>query len=258
MFDIDYTRYYKKWHTDTPEHIQIMKLVYADMLGNLLPQDKSIRILDVGCGMGYAMLALRDWGYENVEGIDIDSGQVQACLNKQLHVTQTDDSVAYLSRLPDTYDLILALDVIEHIPHTRQLEFVRAIQQALKPDGVFICTVPNANSALASRWRYNDWTHHLSFTEHSLDFLLYNAGFVDIQIFDTDFIHPPQVRWLSRRMLQKWFWKVIIRWCLFRFFRTFRRLELIAELDWEQARSIPLSLNLLARAVKPANPQLHL
>lgn len=257
MFDVDYTRYYKHWHADTSEHIQIMKLIYTDMLGGLLPPDKTIRILDVGCGMGYAMLTLRDWGYENVEGIDVDPGQVQACLNKQLNVVQTDDSIDYLNRLPDTYDLILALDVIEHIPHTEQLEFVRAIRRALKPGGIFICTVPNANSALANRWRYDDWTHHLSFTEHSLDFLLFNAGFENIQVFDTDFIHPPRLRWLSRELLQKWFWKPIVRWWLFRFFRTWRRLELIAELDWEQAMSIPLSLNLLAKAVKPIKPSLE-
>ncbi|MBD2254576.1 class I SAM-dependent methyltransferase [Nostoc parmelioides] len=248
---IDYTRHYKKWHSDTPEHIQAMKHYSQGLLIPFLPTNKEISILEVGCGMGFAMLALQDLGYINHEGIDIDYGQVQSCLQKGLNVTQVKDSTAYLNSHKNQYDLIIALDVIEHIPQEGQLDFVKGMCKALKPDGQIICTVPNANSGLASRWRYIDWTHYLSFTEHSLDFLLYNAGFQSIEVVPTEFFHPPNFRlFFSRSIFRSWFWKSILQWTIFRFIRGFRRLEMIGELGWEQGISVPLSLNLLARGSK--------
>ncbi|MFM6748325.1 MAG: methyltransferase domain-containing protein [Dolichospermum sp.] len=247
---IDYTRHYKKWHSDTPEHIQSMKQYSLGLLSSFLPENKEIRILEVGCGMGFAMLALQDLGYSHIVGIDIDYGQVQSCVQKGLNVTCVEDSTSYLYSHVNEYDLIVVLDVIEHITHANQLEFVRAICQALKPNGQIICTVPNANSTLASRWRYIDWTHHISFTEHSLDFLLYNAGFQTIEVFPTEFFHTPNIKWLSRSIFRKWFWKIMLHWWIFRFVRFFRRLEMIGELGWEQGSIIPLSLNLLARGSK--------
>ena len=248
---IDYTRYYQKWHSDTPEHIQSMKGYFQGLLTTFLPTNKDIRILEVGCGMGFAMLALQDLGYVNVEGIDIDRGQVESCLKKGLDVLHVEDSVTYLNSHVNQYDLIISLDVIEHIPHKQQLNFVRAICQALKQSGQIICTVPNANSGLASRWRYNDWTHYTSFTEHSLDFLLYNSGFQTIEVFPTEFFHPPGLRsFFGRAIFRSYFWKTILHWCIFLFVRGLRRMEMIGELGWGQGSDIPLSLNLLASASK--------
>jgi 2-polyprenyl-3-methyl-5-hydroxy-6-metoxy-1,4-benzoquinol methylase len=247
---IDYTRQYQRWHSDTPEHIQAMKKFCGDLLLPYLPADKNIRILDVGCGMGFTLMALKDMGYKTVEGIDIDRGQVESCQAKHLSVTQVEDSVAYLSSQIEQYDLIVSLDVIEHVPKDSQLSFVRSIQNSIKPGGKLICTVPNANAGLASRWQYDDWTHYHSFTEHSLDFLLYNSGFAEIQIHPTEFFHPPTFKLISRNWIRGSFWKSVLHWQLFRFVRTFRRIEMVAELGWDQGQFVPLSLNILATAVK--------
>lgn len=249
---IDYTRHYQKWHSDAPEHIQGMKGFYSSLLSPYLPIDKNIRILDVGCGMGFALMALKDLDYQLVEGVDIDEGQVRSCQAKQLSVSHVEDSTVFLSQHLGQYDVIMALDVIEHVSPDAQISFVRSIQRSLKPGGKFICTVPNANSGLASRWRYIDWTHHTSFTEHSLDFLLYNSGFEEVQVFPTEFFHSPKFNLLSRVLLKRYFWKSMMHWQLFRFVRTFRRIEMVAELGWEQGSEIPLSLNIIATATKRA------
>ena len=75
------------------------------------------------------------------------------------------------------------------------------------PDGKVILTVPNANSPLAARWRYIDFTHHCSFTEHSLNFVLGSAGFGDIRIDNSKGIGPPPLQlWRrdQRSALRKW------------------------------------------------------
>ena len=101
-----------------------------------------------------------------------------------------------------------------------------------------MCTVPNANSALASRWRYVCWTHCTSFTEHSLDFLLYNSGFREIEIDGLELMAPP-------RSIQGY-----LRLILKKAFRGIRRLEMATELGRREARDIPLALNLRGVAVK--------
>jgi len=148
------------------------------------------------------------------------------------------DSPGYLNDHVSAYDIITAFDVLEHIPSSQQISFVKAINNALKPGGVFILTVPNANSVLASRNRYIDYTHHVLFTEVSLDFVLYNAGFREIDIKPLDYIIP------SASV------KSIIQRILLRYFRMRRRLEMIAELGSTWGKKIPLSFNIIAKAKK--------
>jgi len=240
--EIDYTRIYCKWHSYDPEHIKMMKDFYCRTIGSFLPGKKDIKILDIGCGMGFAMMFLKDIGYHNVSGIDIDENQVRLCKNKGLDSEVVSNTDLFLRRNTGFYDLILALDLVEHIACKNQLDLMKALYNSLKPGGKFICTVPNANSALASRWRYNCWTHRLSFTENSLDFLLHNAGFNEIEITGTEAMPVPGHQWLIR--------KSVIRWWLLKFFRGIHRLEYMAELGIDEAKKIPLTLNLIAVGVK--------
>lgn len=239
---IDYTHYYRKWHDDSDAHRAAMISYSRNLLESRLPADKNAKVLDVGCGMGFALLALRELGFPNLSGVESDSGQAKSCQAKNLDVTLADDTIEFLKQHAGTYDLIICLDVIEHIPVAIQLAFVHALAGALRSGGKLICTVPNANSALAARWRYNDWTHAASFTEHSLDFLLYNGGFTDIQVAGHEFNRRPKNVWLPVGGARHW-------WA-FRFFRLFRRLEMMAELGPGQGRTVPLSLNLIATANK--------
>ena len=243
--NIDYTRYYLKWHQNTPEHRASMVAMYQRILGPYLPQNRQARMLDVGCGMGFALSTLQSLGFQHLEGFDCDTGQVQACVQAGLNVTQVpvEETLAHLRARAGVFDFVLSLDVLEHIPVNAVMEVVAAIAGTLRPGGVFLCTVPNANNLIAERWRYNDWTHHNSFTEHSLDFLLYNGGFQDIQIHPIEFQTKPPRAWLPVGAAKHWW--------LFRFFRLWRRLEMMAELGPAQGRAVPLSLNLLAVARDP-------
>lgn len=238
MQDIDYTVYYSKWHPPTQEHRDSMAIFYAKLLKAHLGDLSGLSILDVGCGMGFAMLACKALGCNSAQGIDIDRGQYELALANGLEVTHTADPLIFLENHQEEYDLLLCMDVIEHIDVSAQLQFCQAMRSAIKPQGRLLCTVPNANSSFASRWRYNDWTHRSSFTEHSLEFLLVNAGFQKPRVVGMEFMTRPRCAWFPTRGTRHWW--------TFNFFRALRRLEAMAELGPTQGRLIPLSLNLLA------------
>jgi len=205
-----------------------------------LPLNPDSAVLDVGCGMGFALESLRQLGYRHLEGFDTDKNQVALAQKGGLPVVWAENPLSFLAERAGSKDLILCLDVLEHVPKTGQLAFASAIRQALKPGGRVILTVPNASSALASRWRYIDFTHETSFTEHSIDFLLFNSGFSKISVFASEFGVRPKWIFFPR--------KSTLLWALFQFYRLWRRGEMIAELGPEQGRAIPLSLNLLVVA----------
>lgn len=235
----DYERVYGKWHSYEPAHVAVMRAHFERLAGDALPADRGARVLDVGCAMGFALLWLRDLGFA-AEGVDRDEGLVRQCRARQLEASCTADTAAWLAERPGRYALVLAFDVIEHLPPEGQLALCRAIRAALAPGGRLVCTVPNANSALAARWRYQCWTHRASFTETSLDYLLFQAGFRDITVGGAEHVDParsPQGR---------------LRELLRAAFRAAHRLELAAELGWRAARGIPLTPNLRAVAAPQA------
>ncbi len=242
MIKTDYSRIYLRFHSDTPEHIAAMTAYFRRILKPLLPQNKENTLFDVGCGMGFALMALKQLGYNNVSGCDSDERQVDYCRKNGLEVVQTEDTAAWLATNKSKFGGILALDLIEHIPVPDQLEFTRTLLEALTAGAPLIGTVPNASSSLAMRSRHICFTHHASFTEHSLDFLLYNAGFENIQIQEVEYLTPPPNVWIPRGAARHW-------WAL-KFFRLWRRLQMMAELGPAQGRLVPLSLNLLFSATR--------
>ena len=87
-----------------------------------------------------------------------------------------------------------------------QIAFLEAARSALKPGaGLFMCRVPNASSPLASHYRYVDWTHTSAFTKTSLDFVLYSAGFRDIEIVEAtpNKLFPSVPLWIVRSLVRR-------------------------------------------------------
>ena len=115
--------------------------------------DPAKRVLDVGCGTG-AMLQQLD-RYGTVDGVDADEDAVRFCKGRGL------DSVRLLENgsLPfdsGTFDLVTALDVIEHIDDDSAM--LAEIHRVLRPGGTFLVTVP----AFQSLWGPQDEISHHS------------------------------------------------------------------------------------------------
>ena len=238
----DYSIYYARFHDDTEEHALAMERHFTEVLAGTLPEERSAAVLDVGCGYGFALRALRSLGYGAIRGVEASPEQAERARRWGLPVDVTGDTQAWLAAHAGTFDCILLLDVLEHVPKDDQIGLLRAIRGALRPGGRLVVTTPNASAILASRWLYNDYTHHASFTEHSLHFVLANGGFERIRLDASKGLGR-----FPRRLWRRSAWPAvrrwIVRWCWLQVFK--------AELPWEKIDEISFELNLKAVAYKP-------
>lgn len=101
-------------------------------------------VLDVGCGIGYGSNNLLRKGAKVVVGGDISPDATTTANEKysssnNLHFVRLNGT--QLPFKTDSFDLIVAFEVIEHIPAYES--FLGEVVRCLKPDGLFLCSTPN-------------------------------------------------------------------------------------------------------------------
>lgn len=171
--------------------------------GRWLPQDKGAAILDVGCGHGKTLYWLRQEGYRNLNGIDISPEQVELA-RRVLPEVQQGDFFGLLEGRQNSYDLVIALDVIEHFRKEEALRLTQLVFDALRPGGRFLVQTVNGSSPFAGHQRYHDLTHETAFTTHSLESLLRLCGFKRVDFAPLGpIVHGPvsAVRWFLWRLI---------------------------------------------------------
>jgi SAM-dependent methyltransferase len=93
---------------------------------------KGKKILDMGCGEGVLVHDLRKQGFD-ITGVDF---------NYESEFIRKGSILA--TGLPaGSFDLIICLDVIEHLNFDDQEKALREIHRLLKPGGAFYATIPN-------------------------------------------------------------------------------------------------------------------
>jgi len=124
------------------------------------------RILDLGCGEGVLVSALRKKGYQNVIGLDCYASF--KCGNMirgdLLNTPLSDESVEF----------IICLDVMEHIPLNFQAALSNEIARILKTGGVAAISVPNMahlRSRLGLLFKGVPWRNKL--TKHPGELTVY-------------------------------------------------------------------------------------
>lgn len=169
---------YRRYRTEERQSWNLER-AYRWYFRGWLPTDRAARILDAGCGEGELLCALREWGYANVHGVELRQDAVDACLAKALSVTRN----TALEALGDDsqWDLILAIDVLEHMPLEESLNFLVAAGRRLRPGGSLLIQAPNLASPFGGAVFYGDLTHCLPLNPTSLAQVLRNAGYSHIQ-----------------------------------------------------------------------------
>ena len=149
---------------------------YRRYLRGWLPLNHDAAILEVGCGSGHLLHLLGRLGYSDVTGVDLSPEQVALARQVCPNVVEA-DAIEWLKGKDGQYDLIVALDVVEHLRKEEVLLFLDACCDSLKPGGRLILQTPNAESAFGLGIRYGDFTHEVGFTPDCLARLLALSGF---------------------------------------------------------------------------------
>ena len=112
------------------------------------------RVLEIGFGTGAFLLHLQSLGYQ-CWGIERRTNY-DAVLEQQGITVCTGD----IADLPDqSFDLVCALDVFEHLEKQEIIVMLRKIRHLLKPGGRLLARFPNGASPFGAMNQSADLTH---------------------------------------------------------------------------------------------------
>jgi SAM-dependent methyltransferase len=127
--------------------------VLASLIERAVRPPSKAKILEVGCGTGHNLKMLEQFG--SVDGIEIDDA-ARAVAEKRLGRKISSAPLPGLKGIKrGGYDLVAALDVVEHIDDDRAT--IAALASCLKPGGKLLVTVP------AHQWM---WSAHDELNHH--------------------------------------------------------------------------------------------
>ncbi len=135
---------------------------------------RDLRILEVGCGAGTLLSALRSFG---------DAVGVDSCPDAVREARQRACCPVYLGRFPDTFpaklgsfDAICLFDVIEHLDD--DVAALRCVRSLLKPGGKVVITVPALPWLFGVHDEINE--HRRRYSETLLRGCLAESGFSSV------------------------------------------------------------------------------
>lgn len=138
-------------------------------------------VLDLGCGRGEAIAALRGAGLP-ARGVDTSAEMVRHCRERGLPAEEG-DLFEHLAAVPEgSLGAVVSFHVIEHLPATSLDRLARLAWRALAPGGVLILETPNPLSvAVAARSFWLDPTHLRPVHPDTLEHLVRQAGFEPVE-----------------------------------------------------------------------------
>ncbi len=140
------------------------------------------KILDVGCGDGFHLDLLKNYGAKtwHLDGIDIDERAVEMAKKRNLNVKHATIQDIENER-GNFYDLAFTVQTIEHVE--QPFEFLTSIKKVLKPNGKLVVVTDNTDSYDFKLFKKSHWggyhfpRHWNLFNKNNLAKLGEKAGF---------------------------------------------------------------------------------
>ena len=107
----------------------------AEIAADFSPQ----KVLEIGCSSGAVLKALFDRGVEG-EGVEISAMAIQRAFPEIKDNIHEGDLLEI--QLSSVYDLVLGLDIFEHLNPNKMNQYVQVLSELLKEGGYCFCNIP--------------------------------------------------------------------------------------------------------------------
>jgi SAM-dependent methyltransferase len=118
------------------------------------PPSGPVSLLDIGCGDGVALARMREVGWNDLHGVDLDQQAVARARERGIDAHAGTVASAHY---PDaSFDVITMSHVIEHV--LDPIDLMRECHRVLKPGGRMVVVTPNIESIGHRRFKQT-WLH---------------------------------------------------------------------------------------------------
>ena len=203
----DYDRFYSRRNAGGSDRYSRSARNYARQFGPLLTGDRQRKVLDIGCADGMLVAFLKELGFAEVTGIDINAELIARARTQVDAEFIASDAATFLAQ-GRTFDLIFLLNVVEHIPRHQLVDFMTRVNAALRPGGFAVVRCPNMSHLMAPGHLADDLTHCTGLTEQSLQQLARSAGFTRVELLNQWRMQNPKgkLKALLSGLLHRYLW----------------------------------------------------
>lgn len=145
---------YEKFFNLEKKHwwFQARKIIILKLISQYIELNENFKIIDVGCGTGMMLEAIKNTFSIDATGIDNSPEAIRFSKKRGLNIILS--SAEKIEQQTDSVDLIMALDLIEHIEN--DIASLKEFNRVLKKGGYAILTVPAFNCLMGAHDAINE------------------------------------------------------------------------------------------------------
>ena len=156
---------------------------YDGLIDYILTMDNDPSLLDIGSGRGEWIQKCNAKGFNSI-GLELDAKMVNDCRKLNLNI-QEGDALSLLDEFgEDTFSIVSAFHVIEHISHENLKKLIIHAKRILKPEGLLILETPSIDNLMVSSKSFHiDPTHINPIHPDLLSFMIKRVGFTKLKYY---------------------------------------------------------------------------
>jgi 2-polyprenyl-3-methyl-5-hydroxy-6-metoxy-1,4-benzoquinol methylase len=124
-----------------PGHL-LFTLSRYKFASKMLPWDSPVDVLELGCAEGFGTLFLAVGGHK-VTAVDFDQAAIDHARKTIKRPNILFQHTDFMGRKLGSFQAVISLDVIEHIPHSEEKVFVQTVSDNMDENGFCIIGTPN-------------------------------------------------------------------------------------------------------------------
>ena len=150
---------------------------YDGLIDYILNIDNDPSLLDIGSGRGEWIQKCNENGFKSI-GLELDTKMANDCKKLNLNIKQG-DALSLLDQFSeDSFSIVSAFHVIEHMNHENINELLIKSKRILKPEGLLVLETPSIDNLMVSSKSFHlDPTHINPIHPDLLAFMIKRTGF---------------------------------------------------------------------------------